>query len=69
MRAAPEGYRLVGAFVAFPSRWSLAEKIGRPMPAIHAPVPGLEAAIGGPVGLFSSSGSRPTARSGGPTGR
>ncbi len=50
--ASPEGYRLVGAFVAFPSRWSLEEKIGRPMPAIHAPVPGLEAAIGGPVRLF-----------------
>jgi hypothetical protein len=52
LEGSPEGYRLVGAFVAFPSRWSLAEKIGRPMPAIHAPVPGLEAAIGGPVRLF-----------------
>lgn len=52
LEASPEGYRLVGAFVAFPSRWSLAEKIGRSMPAIHAPVPGLEAAIGGPVRLF-----------------
>ncbi len=52
LQASPEGYRLVGGFVAFPSRWSLAEKLGRPMPAIHAPVPGLEQAIGGPVRLF-----------------
>lgn len=52
MAPAGEGYRLVGAFVAFPSRWSLAEKIGRPISAIHAPVPGLEAAIGRPIGLF-----------------
>lgn len=52
LAASPEGHRLVGAFVAFPSRWSLAEKIGQPMARIHAPVPGLESAIGGPVGLF-----------------
>lgn len=52
MLPGPDGYRLVGAFVAFPSRWSLAEKIGRPIGAIHAPVPGLEAAIGRPIGLF-----------------
>ncbi len=52
MLAAPEGYRLVGAFVAFPSRWSLGEKLGRPIQAIHAPVPGLEPAIGRPIGLF-----------------
>ena len=52
MLAGPDGYRLVGAFVAFPSRWNLAEKIGRPIAVIHAPVPGLEAAIGRPVQLF-----------------
>jgi dimethylamine monooxygenase subunit A len=48
----PGGYRLVGAFVAFPARWNLAEKIGRPISTIHAPVPGLEPAIGRPIGLF-----------------
>ena len=52
MLAGPDGYRLVGAFVAFPSRWSLGDKIGRPIGVIHAPVPGLEAAIGRPVQLF-----------------
>ena len=52
MLAGPDGYRLVGAFVAFPARWKLAEKIGRPISAIHAPVPGLEPAIGRPIGLF-----------------
>ena len=52
MLAGPDGYRLVGAFVAFPSRWNLGEKIGRPIAVIHAPVPGLELAIGRPVQLF-----------------
>lgn len=32
-------YRLVGAVLCFPSRWLLAEKIGRPLTAIHDPVP------------------------------
>ncbi len=45
----PDGYRLVAAFVAFPAGWRLADKIGRPLPAIHAPVPGLEQAIGRPL--------------------
>jgi hypothetical protein len=35
-----DGYRLVAAFLAFPARWRLADKIGRPLGAIHAPVPG-----------------------------
>ncbi|RJK96430.1 heme-dependent oxidative N-demethylase family protein [Vallicoccus soli] len=41
--------RLVAASVAFPSRWVLAEKVGRPVAEIHAPVPGYAAAIGTPV--------------------
>ena len=32
-------YRLVGAVLCFPSRWLLSEKLGRPLTAIHAPVP------------------------------
>ncbi|MEL6769124.1 MAG: DUF3445 domain-containing protein [Pseudomonadota bacterium] len=32
-------YRLAGAALCFPARWSLAEKMGRPLTAIHAPVP------------------------------
>lgn len=34
-----EGYRLVAAALCFPSSWSLAEKFGHTMPAIHAEVP------------------------------
>ncbi|MDK1388338.1 DUF3445 domain-containing protein [Sinorhizobium sp. 8-89] len=33
-------WRLAAAYVAFPSSWSLAEKFGRAMHEIHAPVPG-----------------------------
>lgn len=32
-------YRLTAAILCFPSRWSLAEKIGHPLTLIHAPVP------------------------------
>lgn len=32
-------YRLVAAVLCFPSRWRLSEKIGRPLTAIHDPVP------------------------------
>lgn len=37
------GWRLVAAALAFPSSWVLAEKFGRPMHEIHAPVPGFGA--------------------------
>ncbi|MBL8567802.1 MAG: DUF3445 domain-containing protein [Phreatobacter sp.] len=40
MRRTDEGWRLAAAALAFPSSWRLADKIGRPMNAIHAPVPG-----------------------------
>lgn len=32
-------YRLAGAVLCFPAGWSLSEKLGRPMTAIHDPVP------------------------------
>jgi hypothetical protein len=32
-------YRLVSAILCFPSRWLLAEKLGRPLTVIHEPVP------------------------------
>jgi hypothetical protein len=38
-----DGWRLVAAALAFPSSWLLAEKFGRPMHDIHAPVPGFGA--------------------------
>jgi heme-dependent oxidative N-demethylase alpha subunit-like protein len=43
---------LVGGCVCFPSSWSLAEKIGRPIDAIHGVVPGLNAAIGNQIQGF-----------------
>jgi hypothetical protein len=45
----PEGHRLVAAFVAFPARWRLADKIGRPLGAIHAPVPGFAERLAAPT--------------------
>lgn len=35
-------YRLVGASLCFPTRWRLAEKLGKPLNAIHDPIPGYE---------------------------
>jgi len=32
-------HRLEGAILCFPASWTLAEKLGRPLAAIHAPVP------------------------------
>lgn len=42
MQKTDDGWRLRAAYVAFPSSWSLAEKYGRSMDEIHAPVPGFE---------------------------
>lgn len=41
MQRQPTGWVLSAACLCFPSRWSLAEKLGEPMAAIHGPVPGL----------------------------
>ncbi|WP_425513773.1 heme-dependent oxidative N-demethylase family protein [Ensifer oleiphilus] len=40
MQRGDRGWRLGAAYIAFPSSWSLAEKFGRTMDEIHAPVPG-----------------------------
>lgn len=40
MRAGEGGYRLVAAVLCFPSAWSLAEKFGQSLDALHAAVPG-----------------------------
>jgi hypothetical protein len=45
-------YRLVGASLCSPARWRLADKIGRPLAEIHAPVPGYAAALERPVDRF-----------------
>lgn len=48
----PEGPMLTAAVVCFPSRWRLAEKIGRPLAAVHAPVPFYGEKLGRPVDRF-----------------
>lgn len=40
MRRGTGGWRLAAGVLCFPSGWSLADKIGRGLGAIHAPVPG-----------------------------
>lgn len=43
---------LAAASLCFPSRWTLAEKLGRPMLDIHAPVPGLNDRLGATIDRF-----------------
>ena len=53
MRAEADGaHRLVAASLCFPSRWSLAAKLGRPVAEIHAPVPEYGAKLARPVDRF-----------------
>ncbi|MEP1208728.1 MAG: DUF3445 domain-containing protein [Rhizobiaceae bacterium] len=39
MRRDDSGWRLVAGSMAFPASWSLAEKMSRPLEAVHGPVP------------------------------
>jgi hypothetical protein len=49
----PDGlYQLVGASLCFPANWKLADKLGRPLVAIHEPVPDYEPAVGAAVDRF-----------------
>lgn len=43
---------VIGGAVIFPSRWALAEKIGRPLHEVHAPVPGLQSSLGTQISTF-----------------
>lgn len=52
MMPAEDGHRLIAATLCFPARWRLAEKLGRPMSAIHAPVPGFNDRLNRPVERF-----------------
>lgn len=49
MRKGEDGYRLAAASLCFPSSWSLAEKFGQSMHAIHENVPGFNDGRMGPV--------------------
>jgi hypothetical protein len=42
-------YVLAGASLAAPARWRLADKLGKPLVDIHAPVPGYDDTLGTPV--------------------
>ncbi len=44
--------RVVAGVVCFPSQWSLPEKAGRPVEEVHAPVPGLNQALGRGIDTF-----------------
>lgn len=52
MQPGEDGHRLIAASLCFPARWRLADKIGRPMSAIHEPVPGFNDKLNRPVERF-----------------
>ena len=49
LQEGPEGHILTGAILCFPASWTLAEKIGRPLMAIHRPVPEYDHGMGSRV--------------------
>jgi hypothetical protein len=55
MQRGEAGYRLVAAVLCFPAHWRLADKLGRPLEAIHRPVPGFAERLAGPVDRFFAS--------------
>jgi hypothetical protein len=52
MQSYGDSYRLIGASLCAPNRWRLHERLGQPLAAIHAPVPGYEPALHRPVEHF-----------------
>lgn len=52
MIASTNGWVLAGACLCSPSFWRLADKIGRPLNQIHAPVRGLDAVLGDRMARF-----------------
>jgi dimethylamine monooxygenase subunit A len=52
MQRSEAGYRLVAAVLCFPAHWRLADKLGRPLQAIHDPVPGFGERLAAPVDRF-----------------
>lgn len=52
MQPSDGGYRLTAASLCAPNRWRLAEKLGQPLAAIHAPVPYYAPALERPVAHF-----------------
>ena len=52
LRRQEAGWVLAAAILCFPNRWRLRDKLGRPLPGVHAPVPGYDRALAGPVDRF-----------------
>jgi hypothetical protein len=52
LRKEPQAVHLVAGCVCFPSSWSLDEKIGKPIEAIHEIVPAMNATIGTQIRIF-----------------
>jgi len=52
--AATGRFHLVGGCVCFPSSWRFEDKVGRPLEAIHAPVPCLNEELASPIHNFLS---------------
>lgn len=50
-----DGHRLTAAVLCFPTRWSLAEKLGKPLLGVHAAVPFYAERLGTPVERFFTS--------------
>lgn len=48
----PEGWVVTAGAVCFPTRWSIAEKLGGTLLGIHEPVPGYESTLGPRVERF-----------------
>ncbi|MGX7894647.1 heme-dependent oxidative N-demethylase family protein [Tsuneonella sp. HG222] len=51
----PEGYVLVAGAVAFPTDWSLADKIGLPLGGVHAPIHGYAEQLSAGVDHFMAT--------------
>jgi len=55
MQQHPDGHHLTGAVLCFPTRWSLAEKLGLPLVEVHEKVPFYGDRLAHPVERFFSS--------------
>ena len=51
-------WHLVAASLCFPAHWVLAEKMGKPLAAIHEPVPHYDKRLAGPCLLYTSPSPR-----------
>ena len=59
LRRETTGWTLAAASVCFPTRWRLADKIGRSVTDVHAPIPGYRTRLAGRVdALFDRLGDR-----------